>query len=116
MEKNFRLETLLSITSKHQFVEDKQEIYDFVGFVFQKKINEINYRIFLSSAITHLIKLYPHIFHNNYYDETKCSNPVEWLIEQKIRYGDYLPICEFGEKLSSGTEKTFKKERKFKAV
>lgn len=96
MQKNFSLETILSIITGFIFTNYK-DVYDLYGFIMEKEDFDDKYFIENYNKVrNHIVNLYPNLS-NISLDATRNLN--EWLNEQKALFGDTLTISVIGEKV-----------------
>lgn len=94
MERNFELETILTITTGINCNNDYNKIYELVQFVYNDyNINALDFKILYSELKDYILNLYPCLR-----DVKFCANfglhISTWLKVQKMRFGDFLPICQ----------------------
>lgn len=115
--REFNLETILTVLTKHDFTSKPTDIYELMWYVFDNYgIDERTFEIFRPDLERHLLTLYPDMWGVNYrpkYKEISEDDPVgeiklimeqnninEWLSKRRVEYGDTLPVSRYHEQLN----------------
>lgn len=100
MQREYDLETILTITTGKSFIDNWDKIFHLMSFVFGDcPINNVNFPILLETLRAHIIYLYP-VFAFLVPNKEIEPNSYIWIEARKLQYGSTLPICPIGEKLS----------------
>lgn len=99
MQKDFKLETILSLITNKSFVDDFNEVFELVWFLYDNpSINTCEICVLRDEMKKHLLNIHPQL--NEIDDVPIFKFSLEgWLKCQKLKYGESLPICRIGEKL-----------------
>lgn len=99
MQKNFKLETILTIITGINLTDDFNDVYQLAYFIFQDKlINATGLNALKDAMKEHLLNIHPELKTVSWVPQTKiCINL--WINQQKNIYGEYLPISLYGKKL-----------------
>lgn len=109
MEKNFDLYIILTVTTGLHIVDDFNKAYRLAEFVFDMpKVTFKEYVMLVDELKDHLLKFYPQLKEVEFKPARTFLNLDEnikqkklWVKIQKIKFGDELPICKFGEQLNN---------------
>lgn len=108
--KNFKLKTILTITTGYSFVKDFYDVFELVWFITgDNLINTLGLSIVSEDIKKHLFTIYPELKKVKY---KKNKSIQEFLIEQEEKFGSVLPVTRLGIDLPK-EEKT-KVKSKFK--
>lgn len=99
MQKEFKLETILSLINNKSFVDDFNEVFELVWFIYNdKNINTCGICVLREEMKEHLLSIHPEL--NEIDDIPVFKFSLEgWIKCQKLKYGESLPVCRIGEKL-----------------
>jgi len=99
MERDFKLETILAITTGDESNIDLDELIDFGQYVMDDREMSLN-DIFESWPLIrdHILDLYPTLIDIEFV-RTNTTSYTGWILEQAQRFGDTIRISQYGEPL-----------------
>ena len=99
-QRDFKLETVLTVTTGMNLVDDFDEIFEFYKYVFMDPlINTMSIQILNKSMISHLLEIHPELANIKYAPEID-GDIDRWLAFQKDEFGDSISVCVIGHTLS----------------
>lgn len=110
MQKEFKLETILSLITNKSFVDDFNEVFELVWFIYNdKNINTCGICVLREEMKEHLLNIHPEL--NEIDDIPVFKFSLDgWMKQQKLKYGESLPICRIGEKLKTTEKQKIKRK------
>lgn len=100
MQQNFELETILSVTNRINFTNDFNKIFVLFWFVYNNNhITTVGIFELKDNLTKHLLTIYPELASAIY--KGSLENIDSWIAEQKIKFGEALPVCRIGETLET---------------
>lgn len=100
MEKNFELGTILTFTTGINCTNDFGKVFELAWFIYDDKlINDSGLLMLKDEIKRHLLALYPQLEGVTYNPQFETSFE-DWLLAQKLKFGETLPISQLGLKLS----------------
>ena len=98
MQRNFKLETILTVTTGINFTDNFSDVFEMANFVYNTNlIGTINLQGMRKHICGHILNIHPELkeIRLNF-----SSNEIDsWINLQKEKYGDVLPISRYGEPL-----------------
>ncbi len=105
--KNFNIETILSIIID-TCCYDKMSVLELAYFVYyNSEIEKFGLDALKDDLRDHLINIYPELG-GIYYNKWDNPDLNSWIELQKEKFGDYLPVCRMGERLTEEKDKKTK--------
>lgn len=99
MEREFKLETILTAITGINLVDNFEDFWDLVWFVFDDKyINTIGLKAVRDTLRKHLLNIHPQLVYLQL-DLLSKTNIANWLERQKQQYGETLPVCQIDQTL-----------------
>lgn len=105
MEREFSLEAILTATTGISCVDDFDEFFQLVWFVFNNDcINTFGLVAVKDNLKEHLLAIHPQLTGVQYNAQFETSFET-WLTLQKEQFGEKLLVCQIGQTLSAGPSK-----------
>ena len=99
MVKEFELEAILTVTTGVSLVDDFEEVYKLVQFIYSDPfIGDNGFLWVKNDARMHIFSLYPELMSVVYPKISKLSTD-DWLTMQKKIFGNTLSITRYGHPL-----------------
>ena len=99
MERDFELNTILSIIIGEYCSDDIVKVYDLASFVYDKRITEAHELTELLMPLKeHLLKIHPQLKDCTYNPRVEFSFD-SWLRSQQYDYGKTLSVCKINPTL-----------------
>lgn len=93
MQRNFELETILSVTTGINYTDDFGKVYDLASYVFSDDmLSPLAIGILKDDLRNHLLTIHPEL------RDVKCTcrNRLAWVEKQKIKFGSELAVSKLG--------------------
>lgn len=101
MKKDFKLETILTITTGINLVDSFNDVFQLVFYIFDDQYINTSALLYLKNQIKeHILKIHPELEKINYVPVSLFARE-NWLLMLKREYGEYLPISKIGKELNS---------------
>lgn len=109
MNKDFKLETILTITTGTTLTMDFNDVFELTKFVFNDEfINTSGIQALNQSLREHLLSIYPELAETGKVPTLFLDS---WVRIQKEKYGDVLSVCQIGEQLKKDVKINMKKPK-----
>ena len=97
MQRNFELETILSVTTGINHTDDFGKVYDLASYVFSDDtLSPLAIGILKDDLRNHLLTIHPEL------KDVRCTcrNRLAWVEKQKINFGSELAVSKLGMPLN----------------
>ena len=92
MQKNFKLETILTLVTGINFTDDFNEVFELVKFVYNDRfITSTGLSLLKDDIKYYLLSIHPKLNELGYLPYSNISKNI-WLDTQKKKFGDFLPV------------------------
>ncbi len=99
MERNFELETILSVTTGISCTDDFGKVFELAWFVFNDdSIHSSGLCVLSETLKNHLLEIHPQLRGINYNSQVEINFDA-WLFTQRLEHGETLSVCQINQTL-----------------
>jgi len=100
MTQNFELETILSVITGINFTDDFNKVFALFWYAYNDNlISPTGLGALKNDLREHLLTIHPELAEAVY--NRRVDNMDTWITEQKIKFGEFLPVSRIGETLDN---------------